>query len=178
MTIRGIVLIAAAALLSGCAHQGPAATAAAQPAPNRAPELAPIAHWVGGQWEGTFEAGGRKFTVVRTYEWSFDGRMIVGRSFAQRDGKLVQTRETPFFWNPESRRIEFIDFLDNGGYGAGMLTARDGQLFMDVRIVGNPSHPSWRAWIREEPDAQVIRVEALRDGQWGDFGTYPYRRLR
>ena len=174
---RRIVLIAAAALVAGCAHY-PGANSATPPASARAPELEPIAHWVGGQWEGTFESGGRKFTVVRTYEWSFDGRMIVGRSFARRDGKLVQTRETPFFWNPESKRIEFIDFLDNGGYGAGVLTAREGQLFMDVKIVGNPNHPPWRASIREEPDAQVIRVEALRDGQWGDFGTYPYRRLR
>jgi hypothetical protein len=28
----------------------------------------------------------------------------------------------------------------------------------------------------ENPDQQVIRVEALRDGNWVDFGTYPYQR--
>jgi hypothetical protein len=173
---RRIVLIAAVAVLAGCASPPARRDDAAPVTP--AAELAPIAHWIGGQWEGTFESGGRKFTVVRTYEWSFDGRMIVGRSFARRDGKLVQTRETPFFWNPESKRIEFIDFLDNGGHGAGVLTARDGQFFMDVRIFGNPAHPSWRATIREEPDAQLIHVEALRDGKWVDFGTYPYRRQR
>ena len=176
MTTRRSVLIVATALIAGCAHPGGERPAAAPTV--RVPELAPIAHWVGGRWEGTFESGGKTFTVVRTYDWSFDGRVIIGRSFARRDGNLVQTRETPFYWNPESRRIEFVDFLDNGGYGAGTLVARDGRLFMDVKVIGNPGHPSWRASIREEPDAQVIHVEASSGGNWVDFGTYPYRRLR
>lgn len=177
MTARRALLLACFAVLAACAQPG---TFPAQPAPATAPlpvpQLQPIAHWIGGRWIGEFEAGGRKFTTVRTYEWAFDRRMIVGRSFALRDGRLVQTRETPYYWNPDTGRIEFLDFIDNGGYGAGWLAPRDGQLYMDATIVGNPQHPSWRAWIRESPDAHVIRVEALRDGKWIDFGTYPYRR--
>jgi hypothetical protein len=163
-------------LLAACA--APAPVKPDGPPPGRVAELDPIAHWVGGRWVGTFESGGRKFTLVRTYEWAFDGRVIVGRSFAERDGTLVQQRETPFYWNPETRRIEFVDFLDNGGFGTGWLERRDGELYMDVRIVGNPKHPSWRGWVRESPDAQVIRIEALQGGKWVDFGTYPYRRQR
>ena len=156
----------------------PAAVRPDVPPTHRAAELDPIAHWVGGRWVGTFEAGGRKFTLIRTYEWAFDGRVILGKSFAERDGTLVQQRETPFYWNPETRRIEFVDVLDNGGFGAGWLDRRDGQLYMDVRIVGNPKHPSWRGWVRESPDAQVIRIEAQQGGTWVDFGTYAYRRER
>lgn len=38
------------------------------PAPN---PLDPIAHWVGGEWVSTSApTGGRKVTLLRTYEWS------------------------------------------------------------------------------------------------------------
>jgi hypothetical protein len=84
-----------------------------------------------------------------------------------------------YFWNPETRRIEFHDFLDQaGGYGAGVIEVKDGVVHMDVRIVGNPQHPHWRAQIRDNGDDQLIQVEALRDGQWSDFGRYRYRRQR
>lgn len=146
---------------------------ASTPPPN---PLAPIAHWVGGEWAGEFDAGsGRKFTLVRRYEWSFDKRLLIGRSFGEVDGKRRQSRETVFFWNPDTRRIEFTDFIDQGGHGQGWLEVRDGQIYMDVKIVGSP-HPVWRAWIRESGDEQVIRVEAVKDGQWGPFGSFAYKR--
>jgi hypothetical protein len=170
--------VAAAMLLAACA-QLPATAPSAAPAVQAvapAPALAPLAQWVGGRWIGTFESGGRKFTLTRTYDWSFDGRTLVGRSYGERDGKLTQSRETVYFWNAETRRIEFLDFIDTGGYGLGWLERRDGEIYMDVKVVGNPSHPSWRAWIKDDKDTQVIRVEALRDGKWTPFGTYPYQR--
>ena len=178
MIVRLVLPCIAALLVAACAQPGAPASrpAAAVDAPLPVPQLRLIEPWVGGRWVGEFEAGGRKFTTVRTYEWAFDRRMIVGRSFALRDGQLVQTRETPYFWNPDSKRVEFHDFIDNGGYGAGWVEPRDGQLYMEAKIVGNPKHPSWRAWIREAPDAHVIRVEAESAGKWSDFGTYPYKR--
>lgn len=175
-----IALAIAAAALAGCAQFGsgsnPPEPAVAVAAGH--PMLKPLAHWVGGRWVGEFESGGRRFTLVRTYNWSFDGRMLIGKSFGERDGKLVQSRETVFFWNPETKRVEFSDHIDSGGVGLGWLELRDGQIYMDVKVAGNAAHPSWRAWIREDSDSQVIKVEALRDGKWTDFGTYPYRRER
>lgn len=140
--------------------------------------LAPLAHWVGGEWVGHFDAGnGRRFTTIRRYEWAFDGRLLIGRSYGERDGKRVQTRETIYHWNPESKRIEFEDHIDGGGHGAGFVEPRDGALYMEARIVGNPKHPAWRAVVQDDgADAQTIKVQALRDGAWGDFGSYPYRR--
>lgn len=90
----------------------------------------------------------------------------------------MQTRETVFAWNPEAKRIEFTDYIDQGGHGLGYVEARDAQLYMDVKIVGNDQHPAWRAWIKETGDEQVLEVEAQRDGQWGKFGTFPYKRVR
>jgi hypothetical protein len=130
-----------------------------------------------GGWVGEFDAGnGRKFKLIRTYEWSFDRRLLIGRSFGEVAGKTNQSRETVYFWNPETQRIEFSDFIDKGGFGAGFIERRDGRLYMEARVVGNPAHPSWRAWIDESADTQLIRVEALREGKWTDFGTYPYKR--
>lgn len=180
--MRRLLLLAPALLLAACAALGePPAPAAASPAAEAAPlpvpQLAPLAHWIGGRWVGSFEAGGRRFTVWRVYTWSFDRRLIIGKSFGERDGKAVQSRETVYYWNADSKRIEFIDYIDaGGGFGQGWLEQRAGQIYMDAKVVGNPGHPSWRAWIRESPDAQVIKVEALSDGTWTDFGTYPYRR--
>lgn len=171
------VLFLSALLLTACAQMPP--PAAAPPAVKPAAQLAPLAHWVGGRWVGSFEAGGRKITLIRIYEWSFDGRLLLGKSFGERDGKLVQSRETVYFWNADTKRIEFTDFIDaGGGFGQGWIDQRDGQIYMDVKVVGNPTHPSWRAWIKEAPDSQVIKVEALRDGKWVDFGTYPYQRMK
>lgn len=150
---------------------------AQSPAPAAANPLAPLDAWVGGRWVGEFDAGdGRKFRLIRTYEWSFDRRLLVGRSFGEVAGKTTQSRETVYFWNPEAQRIEFSDFIDKGGFGAGFIERRDGRLYMEAKVVGNPAHPSWRAWVDESADTQVIRVEALRDGRWTDFGTYPYSR--
>lgn len=149
------------------------AAALAQAAP--AEPLAPLAHWVGGQWVGSFEIGsGRRMTLIRTYEWSFGKRLLIGRSFGEIDGKRVQSRETVYYWNAEAKRIAFTDFIDQGGFGVGHIEPRDGQLYMEATVVGNPAHPSWRSWIRENGAQQLIRVEALRDGQWVDFGSYPY----
>lgn len=164
-----------ALILAACATVAPPPAQEARPVP----QLAPLAHWVGGKWVGTLEAGGRKFTLTRTYEWSFDGRLLIGKSFGEREGKVFQTRETVYFWNGETRRIEFTDFIDaGGGFGQGWLEPREGQVYMDAKVVGNAGHPSWRAWMREGPDTQVIKVEALRDGRWVDFGTFPYARQR
>lgn len=155
---------------------GFAAAAGADPATD---PLAPLAHWVGGRWVAEVDLGnGRRMKLVRSYAWSFDRRLLIGRSFGERDGKSMQTRETVYFWNADSRRIEFTDFIDEGGFGSGHVERRDGQLLLEAKIVGNSKHPSWRAWMREGEDTQALRVEALRDGQWVDYGTFPYRRER
>jgi hypothetical protein len=171
------LLLAACAQMPAAPPAASSAPAGAVEAPPQVPQLATLAHWVGGRWVGTFEAGGRKFTVTRTYDWSFDRRVLLGKSFGERDGKPYQTRETVYYWNADARRIEFIDFIDNGGYGLGWLEPRDGQLYMDVKVIGNAGHPSWRAWMKEDRNTRVIRVEALRDGKWVDFGTFPYQRM-
>lgn len=161
-------------LVAGCLLAGSVFAQAAPPSP-----LDALAHWVGGRWRGEFDAGnGRKFVVWRTYEWAFERRVLIGRSFGEREGKLVQTRHTVYWWNPEARRIEFTDFIDGGGYGLGFVEPRAGGLYMDAKIVGNDKHPAWRAWIVDEGrDAHTIRVEAERDGKWIEFGRYPYRRV-
>lgn len=160
-------------LLGGLLAAPPALAQTAAPAAN---PLAPLAHWVGADWVGSLEIGsGRKMTLIRRYEWSFDRRLLIGRSFGEVDGQRRQSRETVFFWNADTKRIEFTDFIDQGGFGNGWLEVRDGQIFMDVKVVGG-KHPSWRAWIKESGDEQVIRVEAEREGRFVDFGTYPYQR--
>lgn len=168
-----IHLAAWATLLVPVLAQAQATAAAPQP-------LAPLAHWVGGEWVGQFELpGGKKLTLVRTYQWSFDQRLLIGRSYGEVEGRRRQSRETHYFWNPATQRIEFHDFLDQGGgYGAGVIELRDGAILMNAKIIGNPGHPDWRARITESGDNQVIEVEAQKDGQWGPFGKYAYKRQR
>lgn len=164
-------------LLLSCALLGPMALRAQGLAAN---PMQPLAHWVGGEWVGEFDGpGGQRYKIVRDYRWSFDQRLIVGRSWGEAGGRRRQTRETVFFWNADSGRIEFIDHLDQGGgHGLGHIELRDGRIHMQVRIVGNRQHPDWRATIVENGDEQEIRVEGLRDGQWADMGGYRYRRVR
>jgi hypothetical protein len=138
----------------------------------------PLAHWVGGQWVTTYRtANGEEVRTIRSYEWSFDRRVLIGRSFGERAGKRVQTRYTLFLWNAETKRIEFTDVIDQGGFGAGFVEVRDGALYMEARIVGNDKHPHWRAWITREADgSESFRIEAESKGAWTPFGTWVYRR--
>jgi hypothetical protein len=166
--LRGFVLALLIAA-TGAAH-------AQAPAP--ASPLAPLAQWVGGKWVGSLDAGnGRKLTLTRSYEWSFDKRLLIGKSFGELEGKRFQTRETVYYWNGAAKRIEFTDFIDQGGYGTGFIETRDGELYMEAKIVGNDKHAPWRAWIKQDAENQVIRIETERDGKWADFGTYPYKRM-
>ena len=153
-----------------------AAAAVAQDA--RPDPLAPLAHWVGGQWVSTVKsASGEEGRIIRSYEWSFDRRVLVGRSFGERGGKRVQTHYTLYVWNPESQRIEFTDVIDQGGFGVGFVEPRDGKIYLEARIVGNDKHPHWRAWVtREADDAESFRIEAEQKGAWAPFGTWVYRR--
>jgi hypothetical protein len=142
--------------------------------------LAPLAHWVGGQWVATVKtSGGEELRLIRSYEWSFDRRVLIGRSFGERGGKRVQSRYTLYLWNPETKRIEFTDVLDQGGFGLGFVEMRDGGLYLEARIVGNDGHPNWRAWISGAADgAESFRIEADQKGAWAPFGTWVYRRER
>lgn len=153
-----------------------AAAQALSPAPN---PLEPIAHWVGGEWVATVEvAPGRTLKLVRRYEWSFDRRLIVGRSYGEAPGGARrQTRETVYTWNADAKRIEFTDHIDLGGHGLGFIEARDGGLYMEARS-GAGAHPPWRGWIRESGDEQQLRVEFLQDGRWKDYGSFAYQRVR
>jgi hypothetical protein len=168
--MRRIVLALLASLVAAAA---PAAAQEAKPDP-----LAPLAHWVGGQWVSTVKAsGGEEVRIVRVYEWSLDRRVLVGRSFGERGGRRVQTRHTLFLWNPQSNRIEFTDAMAEGGFGAGFVELRDGGVYMEARIVGNDRHPNWRAWVTPAADgAESFRIEAERNGEWAPFGTWTYRR--
>jgi hypothetical protein len=155
----------------------------AQSTPAAAPNpLAPLESWVGGRWVMTVQRpDGAKISLIRVYEWAFDGRVLRGRSLAEADGKVRQSRETLYYWNAEAQKIEFLDFIeDGGGFGRGTIEARDGALYMDARIVGNPKHPHWRAWLTQDADGarQTIRVVAEQKGEWKEFGTFEYRRER
>lgn len=155
-----------------------AVDASAQAAPN---PLEPIAHWVGGEWVTTIEpAPGRQIKLIRRYEWSFDRRLLIGRSLAETsDGRRRQTRETVFSWNADTRRIEFADHHDTGGHGLGWIEARNGGFYMEApRIVGGGAHPTWRAWVKEAGDEQQLRVEAWVDGAWKEYGNFLYKRVR
>lgn len=151
-------------------------------APPESP-LARLASWVGGDWVAQVDLpDGRKFKVVRRYEWGFEGRLLIGRSFGEVGGQRRQSRETIYFWNAAAQRVEFHDYLDKGGaHGTGRIDWRDGVLHMEADIVGAPAtggHPPWRATMQETPDQQVIHVEALADGRWSDYGRFTYRRER
>jgi hypothetical protein len=168
--MRKVVLALLASLLTAAT---PAGAQEAKPDP-----LAPLAHWVGGQWVNTVKASnGEEVRIVRAYEWSLDRRVLVGRSFGERGGRRVQTRHTLFLWNPASNRIEFTDVMAEGGFGAGFVEVRDGGIYMEARITGNDRHPNWRAWVTPGADgAESFRIEAERQGEWAPFGTWAYRR--
>jgi len=161
----------------GCFVAGVLLALAAR-AQTAAEAFAPLAHWVGGQWVATIKSpNGDELRLIRSYEWSFDKRVLIGRSYGERAGKRVQSRLTIFLWNPETKRVEFTDVLDQGGFGQGFVDVRDGGLYMQARIVGNDGHPHWRAWVSRAADgAESFRIEAEQKGAWAPFGTWVYRR--
>ncbi len=102
--------------------------------------------------------------------------MLTGSSVGERAGKRVQTRHALFLWNPETKRVEFTDLIDQGGLGQGWIEARNAGLYMETRIVGNEGHLHWRAWVSREADgAESFRIEAEQKGAWapGSSGASP-----
>lgn len=152
--------------------------AAAQQPGTAGDPWAPLAHWVGGQWVATIKApNGEEIRLIRSYEWSFDRRVLIGRSYGERAGKRMQTRFTLYVFNPENRRVEFTDVIDQGGFGRGFVEMRDGRLYLQAQIVGNERHPAWRAWVTTEADGtESFRIDAESKDEWAPFGTWVYRR--
>jgi len=184
--LTGVVGLLAVGLILAAARPAPPVARAARllhidpltdPAMPSSSSLQPLAFLVGGRWAGTFEApDGTARRLVRTYEWSFGRRLLVGKSFRIENEGVVQTRETIFAWSDEAGRIVFWDFIDAGGYGEGFVDVRGDALYMEARILGS-EHPDWRLLLtHEHEDRHTIRVEVPGPEGWVDAGAFTYVR--
>lgn len=140
--------------------------------------LEPLDFLVGGLWVGEFDLpNGQKIRQERTYEWSLDKQLIIGKTFRVNNDIQKQTRATVFSWNPEKQVIEFWDFIDTGGYGKGIVreTGKD-TLYMEAEIIGS-RHVDWRAdFINKDGNEFISHVQVQQKGEWVDVGTFLFKK--
>ena len=140
--------------------------------------LQPLDFLTGGKWVGEFDLpNGQILHQERTYEWSLDNQLIIGKTFRIEGEIRRQTRQVIFTWNADRKMIEFWDFIDTGGYGKGIVkvTGRD-SLYMEAEIVGSP-HVDWKAdFINKDGKEFVSKVRIPQNGEWVDAGTFVFRK--
>lgn len=141
-------------------------------------QLQPLEFLTGGVWVGEFDLpNGQTIRQERTYEWSLNNQLIIGKTFRIEGDVRRQTREVVFTWNADREVIEFWDFIDSGGYGKGIVkeTGRD-SLYMEAVIVGS-RHVDWKAdFINKGGKEFVSSVKIQQRGRWVDAGTFVFNK--
>lgn len=150
----------------------------AAPSANGQNPLEPLDFLTGGVWVGEYDLpNGETIQQERTYEWSLNKKLIIGKTIRVSDDSRKQTRKVVFTWNADKQVIEFWDFIDTGGYGIGIVKAT-GQdtLYMEAEIIGS-KHIDWRAdFINKDGKKFVSKVQVPQEGEWVDAGTFVFYR--
>ena len=88
--------------------------------------FAPQAFLAGACWKGTFPDGKR--TDEHCYEWVF-GRQFMRDRHTVKGGEAPYAGETIYYWDGESRLVNYLYFNVLGGHSRGTVTPADGVLY-------------------------------------------------
>lgn len=153
------------------------AAAQAAPAPQLAPELAPLGRLVGHCWRATFP--GTTQTDTHCYTAMFGGRMIRDRHVVA-GAPGPYSGETMYRWDAEARRIRYEYYASDGGYSAGVVEpAADGLSFPDeAYLASNGRRLALRNRIQWVSDQVFTGTSEMRDGEtWREAWRMRFERV-
>jgi len=128
-------------------------------------QFAPQAFLAGACWKGTFPDGKR--TDEHCYEWVFGGQFLRDRHTV-RGGEAPYGGETIYYWDAESRLVNYLYFNVLGGHSRGTVTPTDGVLyFPEEKYSDGKAEQIYRSqWRRDGDDAYLVLSEVKVPGGW------------
>jgi hypothetical protein len=137
-----------------------AVAACAQPplAGEKDSRLAPIAFLTATDWVAKLpnREDGKSVAIHAHFAWAENREAIrVSNQFVT-DGKAAPYLDGIYFWNPQTKTIEFVWSDAEGNLSRGSMTPTDGKLVHDFQITRTDG----------KSDSYVARVTPQPDGSW------------
>lgn len=128
--------------------------------------LQPMAFLAGSCWKGTFPDG--KVTDEHCFDWLYDGKFLRDRHVVRAPGQPDYVGESTYFWDPETRRIEYIYLENLGAISRGTAEpAPDGLIFPAARYVDGDKGMTYRArWTRIDATTYEAHNEIQGKDGW------------
>jgi hypothetical protein len=135
--------------------------------------LKPMAFLAGHCWKGAFPDGKR--VDEHCFTWLLGGRALRDTHVVRAPGRPDYVGETTYYWDPASRRVEFIYLENGGGMSRGtMESTPEALVFPPTRYVGEGEAMTYRArWSLR--DASTF--EAWSEAQGGEGWTTMWKVL-
>ena len=120
--------------------------------------FAPQAFLAGHCWKGTFPDGAR--TDEHCYEWVYAGQFLRDRHTV-RGGGAPYGGETIYFWDAETKAVQYLYINVLGGHSRGTVAAKDGVLvFPEEKYSDGKLEQTYRSqWRRDGDDTYVVVTE-------------------
>jgi hypothetical protein len=127
--------------------------------------FAPQAFLAGLCWKGTFADGAR--TDEHCYEWVYAGQFLRDRHTV-RGGSTPYGGETIYFWDAQTKGVQYLYINVLGGHSQGTVTAKDGALmFPEDKYNDGKQEQTYRSqWRRDGDDAYLVVTEQKVADGW------------
>ena len=139
----------------------PITATAAEPSPHFATQ----AFLAGSCWKGTFPDGRR--TDEHCFEWVYGGQFLRDRHTVK-GGEAPYGGETIYYWDAESKLVNYLYINVLGGHSRGTVTPKEGVLyFPEERYSDGKMEQIYRSsWRRDGDDAYISVAEVKVPDGW------------
>jgi hypothetical protein len=157
-TLTGLLAILAVILTLSVAPAGDKKPAVS---PERDAAMAKLGQFVGGTWSNE----NPKFLVEFKYQWALNKTVVRGTGTIDKGGSYETLVETNLGWDPEKKRVYYLDFHGDHIFFGTVLVKGDALQYEIETLVGAAA--KWRS-VGKFSDANTYEFEILseKDGKW------------
>lgn len=139
--------------------------------------LKPMAFLAGHCWKGEFPGG--KQTDEHCFQWLLDGRVLRDTHTVRVPGRPDYVGETTYYWEPSTRRVEYLYVENQGGVSRGTMESVEGALvFPATEFHGEGETLTYRTrWSRLGDDAYEAFSEAKNKDAWAPMFKLTMKRM-
>jgi hypothetical protein len=130
------------------------------------PALEPLAFLAGHCWEGTLP--GTSDVDRHCFSWMYEGRYLRDRHVVRRGEKAVYEGESIYYWNGETKQVEYFYVTAQGGHSVGLVVPEPGALgFPAAKLVTSTKSFGFRGrWKRVGDDGYEVLREYETEKGW------------
>jgi hypothetical protein len=171
LAIIGILAIMTIGTPRPGAHQQPAAPVrASEKALDPALDL--LGRMVGGTWRTTGD-----FVAEFKYEWRVKGKAIRAVGVIAKGTKDEFPAEALYGWDPEAKKVYYLDFHGHETIYKGLVEARDGKFTGEFDgIVGEKGHYRFEDEFTDNDTVSGTLFGRDKDGKWVKVHSLTFKR--